>query len=357
MSGKVSKEKGDAPSAANNSKPVKTSRIKKMMKGLTRKKKKSSAASVSDAMSTAVSVLPDEMSAMSVPTSSGSKPKPVVLQLVLLLMDPNTRRFELLQLEFDSDNARVSDIMAQIPLSVTEESIRSQEYDGVLDASGIIMNGYARLVDFCTERTVLVAQPKGLTAKECNRLARPILCDGQVEKMVSIHILKSFPLQSLNFLRKPLFSENYHRLLTLLENTFCSIFSFLLVNSTFLDGKRRAARRNHFPSPQKGSPAPGNRKRRPKRKSLASRASLQPSYCSRSFPFFYRQLIPFYPALFEWAFHSSLEHGRASAVCLDSFHRRRWMNMTYFQSAQTPTWRSMVMVPSVFEMLPRNLMF
>eukprot|EP00526_Cylindrotheca_closterium_P013969 CAMPEP_0113624820 /NCGR_PEP_ID=MMETSP0017_2-20120614/12807_1 /TAXON_ID=2856 /ORGANISM="Cylindrotheca closterium" /LENGTH=344 /DNA_ID=CAMNT_0000534887 /DNA_START=201 /DNA_END=1235 /DNA_ORIENTATION=- /assembly_acc=CAM_ASM_000147 len=154
-----------------------------MMKGLTRKKKKSSS-SVSDAMSTAVSVQADEMSAMSVPVS-GAKRKPVTLQLVLLLMDPSTRRFELLQLEFDSDKARVSDIIAQIPISVTEQSIRSQQYEGVVDASGTIMSESVRLVDFCSGRTVLVALPKGLTVKECVRLARPILCDSQVQKMLS----------------------------------------------------------------------------------------------------------------------------------------------------------------------------
>ncbi|KAL3938287.1 MAG: hypothetical protein SGBAC_006769 [Bacillariaceae sp.] len=174
----------DVPSVSADGKPVKTSRIKKMMKGLSRKKKKSSSASVSDAMSTAVSVQADEMSAMSVPVS-GVKRKPVTLQLVLLLMDPSTRRFELLQLEFDSDKARVSDIIAQIPISVTEPSIRSQSYEGVVDASGTIMSEFVRLVDFCSGRTVLVALPKGLTVKECVRLARPILCDSQVEKMLS----------------------------------------------------------------------------------------------------------------------------------------------------------------------------
>lgn len=176
--------KTDAPRVSADEKPVKSSRIKKMMQGLTRKKKSSS--SVSDAMSTAISVQADEISAMSVPVS-GTKRRAVTLQLVLLLMDPSTRRFELLQLEFDSDKARVSDIIAQIPISVTEQSIRSQQYEGVVEASGSVMNEFVRLVDFCRGRTVLVALPKGLTLKECVRLARPILCDSQVEKMVRIY--------------------------------------------------------------------------------------------------------------------------------------------------------------------------
>jgi hypothetical protein len=175
---------------------VKTSKIKKMMKGLTRKKTKKSSASVSDNMSTAVSVQAEEMSAFSAPAATTNmitptspeetKEKAMTLQLVLLLMDPTTRRFELLQLEFDSDKARVSDIIAQIPISVTESSIKNQQYEGVVDESGKTMNEFVRLIDFCKGKTVLVALPKGITVKECVRLARPILCDKQVEKMVSL---------------------------------------------------------------------------------------------------------------------------------------------------------------------------
>eukprot|EP00980_Cylindrotheca_fusiformis_P002953 scaffold683_cov124-Cylindrotheca_fusiformis.AAC.22 len=182
-------KKGSSGSASVNGegKSVKTSKIKKMMKGLTRKKKSSS--SVSDNMSAAVSVQPDDMSVTSAPQSNpgataSNGGKAVTLQLVLLLMDPTTRRFELLQLEFDSDKARVSDIIAQIPISVTEASIKNQQYDGVVDATGTTMNEFVRLVDFCKGKTVLVALPKGLSVKECVRLARPILCDKQVEKMV-----------------------------------------------------------------------------------------------------------------------------------------------------------------------------
>jgi hypothetical protein len=180
---------GDEPISA-----VKTSKIKKMMKGLTRKKSKKSSASISDNMSTAVSVQAEEMSAFSAPAPTTITPtspeqtneKAMTLQLVLLLMDPTTRRFELLQLEFDYDKARVSDIIAQIPISVTEASIKNQQYEGVVDESGKTMNEFVRLIDFCKGKTVLVALPKGITVKECVRLARPILCDKQVEKMVSL---------------------------------------------------------------------------------------------------------------------------------------------------------------------------
>lgn len=138
-----------------------------------------------------------ESSSASVSSASPAKPPPestpppeaaetTSLQLVLLLMDPLTRRFELLQLEFDSMRARVVDIIAQIPVSVTEEAIRRQEYEGVIGEDAKVMDATIRLVDFCKEKQVLVALPKGLAVKECIRLARPILSDAQVHKMVRV---------------------------------------------------------------------------------------------------------------------------------------------------------------------------
>jgi hypothetical protein len=106
------------------------------------------------------------------------------LQLVLLLMDPATRQFELLQLEFDSDKARVSDIVSQIPVYVTEGPIRQQNYVGVFDETAKKMDEKVRLFDFCSGKKVLVAIPKGIAVKDCARLARPILGDAQVVKMV-----------------------------------------------------------------------------------------------------------------------------------------------------------------------------
>lgn len=108
------------------------------------------------------------------------------LQLVLLLMDPSSRRFELLQLEFDSGKAKVSDIMAQIPVSVTEDVIRKQKYSGVVNAQATHMGGSARLADFCSKKEVLVALPQDLSVRDCVRLARPILSDDKVVSMVSL---------------------------------------------------------------------------------------------------------------------------------------------------------------------------
>ena len=56
--------------------------------------------------------------------------------IVLLLMTPITRRFEPLQLEFDTKKAIVADIIQQIPISTTEESLRTQTFDCVCEADG-----------------------------------------------------------------------------------------------------------------------------------------------------------------------------------------------------------------------------
>jgi len=106
------------------------------------------------------------------------------LQVILLLMDPKTRRFELLQLEFDSQNAVVRDVLAQVPHSVTEEALRNQKYAGVCDRSGQELYYSTCLGDVCTGSDILIALPENINAKECARLAKPILSDSNVIEML-----------------------------------------------------------------------------------------------------------------------------------------------------------------------------
>jgi len=126
--------------------------------------------------------------------------KPYMLKVVLLLMDPETRRFELLQLEFDSKKALVSDVLAQIPMSVTEDALRKQNYTGICGREGKEMTPQELLATFCTGNDVLVAIPQGLPAKECARLAKPILSDEKVVNMVRLSVI-SFALAFLRHLK------------------------------------------------------------------------------------------------------------------------------------------------------------
>lgn len=133
------------------------------------------------------------------PGSPDAGKKPYLLKVVLLLMDPDTRRFELLQLEFDSLKALVSDVLAQIPISVTEESLRLKSYTGITSRDGNEWSPEKLLANFCKGNDILVAVPTGVPAKECARLARPILSDDKVVSMVrnngncvSCNIVRSF---------------------------------------------------------------------------------------------------------------------------------------------------------------------
>lgn len=121
----------------------------------------------------------DGSSASSV-SSGGAKP----IQVVLLLMDPSSRRFELLQLEFDSNKAMVSDVLRQIQQSATETTLRDMTYVGVSDQTGLEMISHMKLSRFCKGNDIVLAIPSGLTAKATAKLAGPILGDPKVEDMV-----------------------------------------------------------------------------------------------------------------------------------------------------------------------------
>jgi hypothetical protein len=116
--------------------------------------------------------------------SSDQSKKCYRLKVVLLLMDPQTHRFEIIKYEFDSLKALVSDVLAQIPVSVTEDALRKQAYSGVCGHAGEEMTSDEFLATFCHGNDVLVAIPTGLSANVCASLAKPILGDVKVRAMV-----------------------------------------------------------------------------------------------------------------------------------------------------------------------------
>lgn len=127
------------------------------------------------------------------PKNGGEQKKPYMLKIALLLVDAKTRRFELLQLEFDSDKALVSDALSQIPIHVTEKVLSSQTYTGVCGANGLERKKSVPLFDFCKGNDVLVAIPSGTSAEECARLAKPILSDEKVIGMLSTSGINADP--------------------------------------------------------------------------------------------------------------------------------------------------------------------
>lgn len=100
-------------------------------------------------------------------------------------MDPNSRRFELLQLEFDSSQALVSDVLRQIRCSATETALRDMNYVGVCDQRGTEMIASVKLSRFCQGAEIVLAMPHGMTADDTTKLAGPILDDPKVKDMLA----------------------------------------------------------------------------------------------------------------------------------------------------------------------------
>jgi len=104
----------------------------------------------------------------------------------LLLMDVETRRFELLSLEANSHKAFVADVLSQIPISASEEASRRQNYTGIIRLDGgLEMDPSCLLSHFCTGNEVLVAIPEGVPSDDCARLARPCVSTKKAIDIVS----------------------------------------------------------------------------------------------------------------------------------------------------------------------------
>lgn len=116
------------------------------------------------------------------------------VSLVLLLVDPETLRFELLQLDFETpEAAKVMDVLDQIKDSVTEPVIRKQDFYAVVDRRGNQFSAATSLPKALTNRRrnrdILIGLSRGVSADKCGRLARSILGDAKVIGMVRIAIL------------------------------------------------------------------------------------------------------------------------------------------------------------------------
>ena len=107
-----------------------------------------------------------------------------LIHVILFLMNPNTRKFEILLLDFDASKARVKELLAQVPTAANEESFRTQRFSGVANADGREMIDSHRLSQYASDWTVAVAIPDGMTSKECVEVAEPIMKDPRVKELV-----------------------------------------------------------------------------------------------------------------------------------------------------------------------------
>jgi hypothetical protein len=124
-------------------------------------------------------------------SSQQQKLRPLVgpISLVLLLVDPDTLRFELLQLEFETpQDAIVNDVLEQIENSVTEKAIKRLTFTALVDRKGEAHKGKDPLGNALTYRKsakdILVGLSSLIAVDDCAKLARPILGDDKVIGMV-----------------------------------------------------------------------------------------------------------------------------------------------------------------------------
>lgn len=172
-----------------NTKKKKKSLFKRIAKGISTKKKKkhpddASVMGVSVSNSVAGSVVANNAPNSVLTTITASPP----IQVILLLMDPDSRRFELLQLEFDATKALVSDVLLQVEQSATETALRDMKYAGICDRTGMEMIASCKLLMFCSpgKNEIVLAMPRGMDGRETAKLATPILEDEKVVEMVSL---------------------------------------------------------------------------------------------------------------------------------------------------------------------------
>lgn len=102
-------------------------------------------------------------------------------------MDPQTRRFELLQLEFDSATAKVSDITDQIVISATEPSLIIQTFETLTDLRGVELVPNKYIAEYVDSAGVIVAVPSSTKdrGKAVAAMATPILTNPKVHTMLT----------------------------------------------------------------------------------------------------------------------------------------------------------------------------
>lgn len=178
---------------ATKKKKKKKNVIKSIAKGLSFKKKKKH---VDDDTVVGVAVETNVASRKTTKTTAVAAAYPPMkpIQVVLLLLDPNSRRFELLQLEFDSNKALVSDVVRQVQSSATEDTLRNLSYGGVCDQDGVEMIQSLKLSNFCEGNEIVMAIPKGMSGSDTLKLAQPILSDRKVADMVSYFGFKAIDI-------------------------------------------------------------------------------------------------------------------------------------------------------------------
>lgn len=121
--------------------------------------------------------------------------------LVILLLDPDTLRFELLQLDLENPKGlKVQSVLEQLSDSITEPALQPLKFGALMDRAGVVSKADVLLTKAMLHRRdkykdILVGVYKGAKIDDLYKRARPILGDVNVGRMVSA-CLRSFALLS-----------------------------------------------------------------------------------------------------------------------------------------------------------------
>jgi len=120
-------------------------------------------------------------------------------KIFVLVMQPSSRSFEIISMEYNSLNSTIADLLNLIPTNCSEQSLGCHTYTGFcrprksnlasevltdfsMKASGSNRDGTCARI-LCGE--ILVAIPEGLTCKECQKISKRILKSPQIVKLLS----------------------------------------------------------------------------------------------------------------------------------------------------------------------------
>jgi len=108
------------------------------------------------------------------------------IEIVVLLINPVSRHFEVISCRLDMNESSVEDILDVVSKTVSEK-LRDVNFTGVSNQSGEEFKPYTKINNFITGKELLIATFDSKTASECLKHARPILKNPEFISMLRVN--------------------------------------------------------------------------------------------------------------------------------------------------------------------------
>lgn len=107
-------------------------------------------------------------------------------RVIVVLLNPRTRKFELIHVYYDNESAMVRDILERTPENATYGPLRRQKYVGLCrpNTNRELINSFMTKDYDIVNDEILIAVPQGYTAQQCSSYARPILTNDRLVRMI-----------------------------------------------------------------------------------------------------------------------------------------------------------------------------